>query len=169
VTLTTDQGPSFVSHHFKEFAASLVIKLVSSSPYCAQANGQAEVINKISISLVKKKIDEKRRHWRTVLSKALWAYMLAKRGDIKVTLFELVYGQEVVLPVEINLQTYRVAHQDELNTEDYISMMMVEIEGLPDSQFKALREIGKEKIKDAKAYNKKVREKSFQVGDLVWK
>jgi hypothetical protein len=32
-----------------------------------------------------------------------------------------------------------------------------------------LEEIEKEKIKIAKAYNKRVMEKSFQVGDLVWK
>jgi hypothetical protein len=32
-----------------------------------------------------------------------------------------------------------------------------------------LKEIEKEKIKIAKAYNKCVMEKSFQVGDIVWK
>jgi hypothetical protein len=32
-----------------------------------------------------------------------------------------------------------------------------------------LEEIEKEKIKVAKAYNKHAMEKSFQVGDLVWK
>jgi hypothetical protein len=32
-----------------------------------------------------------------------------------------------------------------------------------------LEEIEKEKIKIAKAYNKRVVEKSFQVGDLIWK
>jgi hypothetical protein len=32
-----------------------------------------------------------------------------------------------------------------------------------------LEEIEKEKVKIAKAYNKRVAEKSFQVGDLVWK
>jgi hypothetical protein len=33
----------------------------------------------------------------------------------------------------------------------------------------ALREIEKDKIMVDKAYNKKVKAKSFQVGDLVWK
>lgn len=42
-------------------------------------------------------------------------------------------------------------------------MMMVEIEDLTESQFKALREIGKEKIKAAKAYNKKICEKSCRM------
>jgi hypothetical protein len=57
-TLTTDQGSSFMSHQVCEFAESLKIKLLSSSPYYAQANGQAESSNKTLIKLIKKKIEE---------------------------------------------------------------------------------------------------------------
>jgi hypothetical protein len=38
-TLTKDQASSFMSHHVREFAESLKIKLLSSLPYYAQANG----------------------------------------------------------------------------------------------------------------------------------
>jgi hypothetical protein len=38
-TLTTDQRSSFMSHQVCEFGESLKIKLLSSSPYYAQANG----------------------------------------------------------------------------------------------------------------------------------
>ena len=34
---------------------------------------------------------------------------------------------------------------------------------------RALKEIEKDKLRVARAYNKKVKDKSFQVGDLVWK
>jgi hypothetical protein len=34
-----DQGSSFMSHQVREFAESLTIKFLSSSPYYAQANG----------------------------------------------------------------------------------------------------------------------------------
>jgi hypothetical protein len=34
-TLTTNQGPLFMSHQFREFAKSLKIKLLNSSPYYA--------------------------------------------------------------------------------------------------------------------------------------
>jgi hypothetical protein len=37
--LTRDQGSSFMSHQVHEFAESLKIKLLSSSPYYTQANG----------------------------------------------------------------------------------------------------------------------------------
>jgi hypothetical protein len=38
-SLTTDQGLSFMSHQFREFAESMKIKLMNSSSYYAQANG----------------------------------------------------------------------------------------------------------------------------------
>jgi transposase InsO family protein len=58
-TITTDQGSQFVSLEFREFAKSMGIKLFNSSPYYAQANGQAEASNKIMIKLIQKKIDQK--------------------------------------------------------------------------------------------------------------
>jgi hypothetical protein len=51
-TITTDQGAQFVSLEFREFAESMGIKLLNSSPYYAQANGQAEASNKIMIKLI---------------------------------------------------------------------------------------------------------------------
>jgi IS30 family transposase len=52
-TLTTDQGSSFMPHQVCEFAESLKIKLLSSSPYYAHANGQAESSNKTLIKKIK--------------------------------------------------------------------------------------------------------------------
>jgi transposase InsO family protein len=104
-SLTTDQGVSFISHQFKEFAGSLRIMLLNSSPYYAQANGQAESSNKTLIKLIKKKIEEKPWRCHEVLLEALWTYRMAKHGVTKVTPFELVYYQEAMLPAEINLQS----------------------------------------------------------------
>jgi hypothetical protein len=47
--------------------------------------------------------------------------------------------------------------------------MTDKIDDIPESRFKALEEIERKKVKIAKAYNKRAMEKSFQVGDLVWK
>jgi transposase InsO family protein len=54
-TITTDQGAQFVSLEFREFAESMGIKLFNSSPYYAQANGQAGASNKIMIKLYKRR------------------------------------------------------------------------------------------------------------------
>ena len=108
-TLTTDQGSSFISKEVRDFAESYKIKILNSSPYYAQANGQAEFSNKILIKLNKKKIEENPRRWHEVLSEALWAHHISRHGATKVTPFELVYRQEAILLVEINLDAYRLA------------------------------------------------------------
>ena len=81
----------------REFVELYKIKLLNSSPYYAQANGQAESSNNTLIKFIKKKIEENPRRWYEVLSTALWAHRISRHGATKVTPFELVYGQEAVL------------------------------------------------------------------------
>jgi hypothetical protein len=50
---------------------------------------------------------------------------------------------------------------------EYKDAMMDNIDSVVEGRFDALREIGKEKLKVAKAYNRRVCERSFQVNDLV--
>src|SRR5438105_2914640 len=168
-TLTTDQGSSFMAKEVKEFAESYGIKMLNSSPFYAQANGQAKSSNKILIKLIKKKIEEHPRRWHEALSEALWAHIISRHGATNVTPYELVYGQEAVLPVEVNLAALRFAKQNSLSAEEYQSSMMDNIDEVADKCMMALKDIEKEKLRVARAYNKKFKLKNFQVGDLVWK
>jgi hypothetical protein len=69
----------------------------------------------------------------------------------------------------VSLQNLRITRQDYLSAKEYTELMMDEVNKAPESRLKALEEIEKEKVKIAKAYNKCVVKKSFQVGDVVWK
>ena len=102
-----------------------------------------------------------------MLSEALGPHRISRHGATKVTPFELVYGQEAVLPIEVNLDAYRLAKQNDLSAIDYYNSMMDNNDEVTDKRMKALKEIEKDKLRVAKAYNKKVKDKSFQVGDLV--
>jgi hypothetical protein len=97
-----------MSYQFREFVESMKIKLLNSSPYYVQANGQAVSINKVLIKIIKKRIKDNLRRWHGKLSEALWAYRTSRHGAMKVTPFELVHGQEAMLPMEIGLQSLRV-------------------------------------------------------------
>jgi hypothetical protein len=145
-TLTTDQTTSFVSSQVREFIESYKIRLLNSSPYYAQANGQAESSNKPLIKLIKKKIEDNPRRWHEVLSEALWAHRISRHGATKVTPFELIYGQEAVLPVEVYLAAYRLAKQNELSVVDYHDSMMDNIDEVTDKRLQTLKEIEKDKI-----------------------
>ena len=100
-TITTDQGTMFTSGEFDEFAIGMGIKVLNSSPYYAQANGQVEASNKGIIKLIKRKIEENPRRWHTLLSEALWSYRMACHGLTKVSPYQLVYGHDAMLPWEI--------------------------------------------------------------------
>jgi hypothetical protein len=91
-TITTDGGSVFISDEFKKFTADMGIKLIRSSPYYAQAKGQAEASNQSLIKLIKRKIDEYPRRWHEVLSKVLWAYRVSCQGATRTSPYHLVYG-----------------------------------------------------------------------------
>ncbi|KAM2861183.1 hypothetical protein COP2_026395 [Malus domestica] len=57
-TIVTDRGPSFISREVEEFASKYKIKMIQSSPYFPQSNGQAEASNKILINIIKKMVTD---------------------------------------------------------------------------------------------------------------
>jgi len=69
----------------------------------------------------------------------------------------------------VNLDAYRLAKQNDRSTIDYHDLMMDNIDEVSDKRLQASKEIEKDKLQVARAYNKKVKSKSFQVGELVWK
>jgi transposase InsO family protein len=99
-TLTTDQETSFMSKEVRNFAELDKIKMLKSSPYYAQANGQAKSSNKTLIKLIKKKIEDNPRRWHEVLSEALWAHRISRHGVTKVTPFELVMVKKLCCPLK---------------------------------------------------------------------
>jgi transposase InsO family protein len=141
----TDQGAQFVSSEFRKFAESMGIKLLNSSPYYAQANGQAEASNKIMIKIIQKKIDQKPR-WHSVLNEALWAYQIAPHGATKTSPYELVDGHHAVLPWEIQSDSRRVVLQKDLRSKDYNGLMMDELEDLHMIRLRTLENIEKNKM-----------------------
>jgi hypothetical protein len=114
---------------------------------------------------MKRKIVDHPRHWHKVLFEALWAHRIYKHHGTKLSPFELVYGQEATLPVEISPNAIRFARKNDLIAGDYHDLMMDNNDEVTDMRMMALREIERDNVIVTKAYNKKVKAKSFQVGD----
>jgi hypothetical protein len=85
------------------------------------------------------------------LSEALWAHRISKHSATKVSPFELVYGQEAVLPVEISLNVVRITRQNDLTVIDYYNSMMDNIVEVTDKRVIAFGAIEKDKIMVARA------------------
>ncbi|WJX81901.1 hypothetical protein P8452_64729 [Trifolium repens] len=67
------------------------------------------------------------------------------------------------------VQSIRVQRQMEIPNEHYENLMMDELLDLDEERLQALDVLIRQKERVAKAYNKKVKYKAFNLGDLVWK
>nr|KYP35159.1 Pro-Pol polyprotein [Cajanus cajan] len=168
-TITTDQGTVSTGRKIAQYAQSRGIKLMTSTPYYAQANGQVEAANKILINLIKKHISSKPRNWHENLVQVLWAYRNSPRDATKNTPYKLVYGHEAILPIDINLQSIHIQKQNDLPIEDYWNLMYDELVSLEEERLIALQNLVQQKERVEKTYNKKVKAQRFRVGDLVLK
>ena len=75
---------------------------------------------------------------------------------------------KTVFPWEITTGSRRVEFQNDLSAEEYAALMSDNVEDLTELRLWSLEKIKENKAKVARAYNKKVKPKEFQVGDLVW-
>lgn len=97
-TITTNQGSVFMGQKMQEFVVETEFKLVTSTPYHAQANGQVEATNKVIIGLIKKHVSKKPKNWNKILDQILWACQTSPKEETKSTPFRLTFGHDVVLP-----------------------------------------------------------------------
>ncbi|XP_020421267.1 uncharacterized protein LOC109949604 [Prunus persica] len=168
-SITTDRGSSFISRDMLDMAETFKFKLLQSTPYYAQANGQAESSNKVIINIIRKMLEKNPKQWHEKLSETLWAYRTSKREATGMTPYALTYGHDAILPMEIAVQSLRIAHQHDLTGEDYSQAMLLELEGLDASRIDTLNKLLAGKQAVSRAYNKRVKNKSFEEGEIVWK
>ena len=105
-------------------------------------------------------LEDNPRYWHIILSKTLWAYRSSKRDSTRVSPYSLTYRQDVVLPMEVVISSLRVSRQNCLSPQEYNEAMMMELEALDGKRLQVLAiRIRKKKV--ARAYNKRVKRKSF--------
>ena len=83
------------------------------------------------------------------------------------TLNELVYGHNAVLPWEIQTGSRYVTLQNDLTAEVYKNLTMDDLDDLCCHRLRTLENIEANKLRVARHYNKKVKNKQFYEGELV--
>jgi len=107
--IVTDQGTQFTSRLVQEITKKYQIKHRRSTPYHPQANGQVESTNKTLEGIMTKIVATNRKNWANKLNEALWAYRITWKDTTGFSPYQLVYGKEVMLPIELQIHTYKLA------------------------------------------------------------
>jgi transposase InsO family protein len=103
--ITTDNAKAFSSLALANFFFKYGIVLSHSSNYYPQGNGLAESSNKNLMNIVKKIVGENKKAWDSKIKYALWEDRITTKTSIGKTPFELVYGLEAKLPINLQIPT----------------------------------------------------------------
>ncbi|XP_030969578.1 uncharacterized protein LOC115989840 [Quercus lobata] len=163
-----DNDKPFYNRLITELCEKFEFKQYNSSMYNAPANGLAEAFNKTIGSLLKKVVSKTKRDWHERIEEALWAYRTTFRTPTQATPYSLVYGVEAVLPLERQIPSLRIAIQEGLTGEENAKLRLQELEALDEKRLEAQQRLECYQARLSSAFNKRVKPRSFQVGDLVF-
>jgi hypothetical protein len=146
------------------YCSELGIRNIYSSPAYPQSNGQAEAYNWTVLDGIKKRLEDAKGRWVKELLNVLWTFRFTPRRLTKETPFSLAYGLKAIIPLEIGLPTLRTSEW-EPKRNDLAQSQALDL--LEERREHAMIRLASYQQQLKKGYNKNVRPRSFQQGDLV--
>nr|XP_025679639.1 uncharacterized protein LOC112779552 [Arachis hypogaea] len=155
----SDNGTQFIDKKFTEFLNGLGIRQKFSSVEHPQTNGQVESANRIILSGLKKRLDNKKGAWADELASDLWSYRTTEQSSTKETPFRLTYGVDAVIPVEVGEPSPRLLLK---GVEETVEKDLID-------EAREMAHLTKTALKQRMAlrYNTKVLKRGFEPNDLV--
>ncbi|XP_030930876.1 uncharacterized protein LOC115956713 [Quercus lobata] len=139
-----------------------------SSLYQSQTHGAEKEANK-NIKNILAKMVVTYKDWAEKLPFALWGYRISICASIVVTPYSLVYGSEVVLPIEVEIQSLRVLAETMVLEEDWVKQRYEQLTLIDVKRVRTQYHAQRYQKRIAKAFNKKVRPRNLKEGDLILK
>jgi len=163
-TIITDNGRQFIDKGLTEFYRNLKITHITSFVEHPQTNGQAEAANKVLLDQLKKRLDGAKGKWSNELLEIFWTYRCTPQSSTHDAPYTLVYGTDVVIPVEIRQPSLRQRRHNPQSNDDY---MNTHLDLLYEAREKARIQDLATKLRAARRYNSKLKPRSLHKGDLV--
>ncbi|KAK8945084.1 hypothetical protein KSP39_PZI007855 [Platanthera zijinensis] len=172
MTIITDNGPQFNNAEMIDFCRQIGTELRFASVHHPRSNGQVEAANKQILNLLKKKVQNLKGSWADQLPSVLWTLRTTPSSATGETPFKLSHGSEALNPFEFEVLSPRVLLARQ-GTEDWLELnseeMRFSLEHIEEVRDKAAIRQEEVKRRMARYFDKNVRIKHFQVGDLVLK
>ena len=162
----SDNGKQFDNPKFRDFCAEFGIKNYYSSSAHPQSNGQAEVTIRTLKAALKTKLEDLKGKWVEYPPEVLWAYRTTRKSATQESPFTLAFGTEAVATVEVGLKSPRVEFA---SAEQNEKVLRLNLDLLEEKREQVLKRAEDYHRKTTRYYDRKVRPKSYKLGDLVLK
>nr|KYP44428.1 Gypsy retrotransposon integrase-like protein 1 [Cajanus cajan] len=164
--LVSYNGTQFASARVCDFCQGIGIRMTFTSVEHPQSNGQADSANNVILSGLKKRVQDSGASWVEELPRVLWSYHTTVHSSTQDTLFNLVYGTDAMIPIEIVEPSVRTTTFSE---EESDQGRRVDLDLITETRERARISQVAAKRRAAFKYNTKVIPRDFVVGDLVLK
>jgi hypothetical protein len=163
-----DLGSNFNNHQFWEYCENSGIDVRYVSVAHPRPNGQVERANGMVLDALKKRLHDaantKGGKWIKELPNALWGLRTQPSKPTGQSPHFLVYGSEAILPADVMWDSPAVEQYDEGISKD---SRQVDIDGLEEAHCAALIHAARYLEGIRRYHDSNVKERSFNVGDLV--
>ena len=163
-TLILDNGLQFDSKSFRRYCCNLGIMSRYFIPAYSQGNGQAEVVNKVIVNGLKKRLDDAKGKWVEELPHVLWTYRTTSYRSTGETPFSMTYGAEAIIPLDTGFLTLKISSFSLSNNNELLEKSLDFIEERRES---AMVQLAYYQHKLKQGYDANVKLRPLVPGDLV--
>ena len=160
----SDNGLQFDSKMFRKYCGELGITNRYSTPAYPQGNEQAEAVNKVIVSGLKKRLDDAKGKQVEELPHVLWMYRTTPRRSTGETPFSMTYGAESVIPLETGFPTTRTSS---FNPKDDDEQLTRSLDLIEEKRENAMIQLAYYQQKLKQSYDINVTLRPLALGDLV--
>jgi hypothetical protein len=155
-TIISDRGAQFVAHFWEQLQQTLGTKLIRSSTYHQQIDGQTEGINQILEDMLRACVIQYDKNWEKCLALAEFSYNNSYQSSIRMAPFEALYGRQCCTPLNWSQTGERKIFRPNIVTEAEEKVKIIQ------NNLKAAQS-------RQKSYaNKRRKPIQFEVGDFVY-
>ena len=137
------------------------------TPYNPQTSGQVEVSNREIKQILSKIVNASRTDWSRRLDDDLWASRTAYKTPISMSPYQLVYGKDFHIPVELEHKSMWAMMKLKLDWSEAAEQRLNGLNELDEFCLKFYESSAQYKENMKKYHDKKIEKREFMVGDLV--
>ncbi|KAM1757942.1 hypothetical protein TB2_006946 [Malus domestica] len=165
--IINDEGTHFLNRTMDALCAKYHIHHRIATPYHPQTSGQVEVSNRELKRILEKTVSSSRKDWSLKLTDALWAYRIAYKIPIGMSLFRLVNGKACHLPMELEHKAYWVIKHLNFDYQAAGEKRKLQLNELEEIRNDAYENAKIYKDKTKKFHDAHILRKEFQPGQKV--
>ena len=155
-TIISDRGTLFVARFWEQMQLALGTKLIRSSAYHPQTDGQTERVNQILEDMLRACVIHYDKNWDKCLALAEFSYNNSYQSSLKMAPFEALYGQRCQTPLSWSQTGERKIFGPNLVTEAEDKVRIIQ------TNLKAAQS------RQKNCADKRRKPLQFQVGDFVY-